>query len=461
MKLLLATNHPVIDSIMEKLESQAGIIALEKDLKEDRLSKWAKPITIIDEAKYRESLMEKARAARPDIILLYDKLPGAIDLGLLLEEIRLEIRNNEDKDTRVIFLTSLEQGSTLLRKAVEIGIWDIISGKDIKPIDIINRIYEPGNYSDVAHFKLAADTKSQVKYVPRYIEKEKLIEVPVEREVKITKIVKEKEYVRVGNAKGIKETVLIWSPHETGKTFLAVNTAVALSKKGLRTILTDTDLTNRSLQSFFVMEKEERYTFLKSLKERSDAETVLDRAFKYKKNLYVLPLPGGAAEMPKADSEEFSLLYDSLRRESDIFVIDGDKDIESPLTKTALKLASRVILPVTQDLNRARAIRVKLKELSNQGIPLNKFEPILNMAVTGGGPGRAEIEDILEMKLLKIEIPAVLDAAYRSISDGIPAYDDKHTPELFAFCIDMLAAYINGDENTSQRKPKKLFGLFG
>ncbi|PKM86607.1 MAG: hypothetical protein CVU87_11620 [Firmicutes bacterium HGW-Firmicutes-12] len=462
MKVLLATNHPAIENIVEKLESKAGIRELEKSLQEYGLSQWAMPITIVDEAKYREAVIDRARLTKPDVILLYDKLPGTIELDLLIEELRLEIRNENGKDTRVIFLTSLAEGAKILRKAVEIGIWDIISGKDIMPIEIIRRIYEPCNYSDVAHFKLAGDMKNQVKFVPRYIEKEKIIEVSVEKEVRVKEIVKEKEYVRIGNGKGIKETILVWSPYETGKTFVAVNLAVALSRKGLKTVLIDTDLENSSLHTFFDMKKAERYAYIKCLKERSDAETVLNRAFKYNKNLYVLSLPIGKAEIPETNDEEFALLYDGLRRECDIFVIDSCRNLESPLSKSAFKLASCVILPVTQDANRASAIRVKLKELVQQGIPLNKFELILNMAVKINSPIRTEIEEIMGMKILAIEIPAVLETAYKCISEGVPPYDDKTISELFIYSVNSLANHLNGDEYeyTSQKTQKKPFRLF-
>lgn len=458
MRILLATHHPALDKLIEKLETPEGIRELEESLKEKGLSKWAQPLTIVDEARYRETVMEKARSSRPDAILLYDKLPGAIELELLLEEIRLEIKNTEGQDTRVILLTSLEQGSTTLRKAVEIGIWDIVAGKDIKPVDVIRRLYEPGNYSAVAHFKLAPDTGSQVRYVPRYIEKEKIVEV--EKEVKVTEIVKEKEYVRVGNAAGSKETVLLWSPFETGKTFLAINLAVALAQKGLKTVLIDADQTNRSLQSHFTLDKDKRYGFLKSLKERSPAEVVLERAYQYKKNLFVLSLPGGAAEIPQADEDDFALIYDGLRRECDAFVIDAAKDLHSPLTKTAYKLASRIILPVTPDANRVRGIRIKLQELSHQGLAFNKIEPILNMAVRSGAPGRRELEGILEIKLLEMEIPAVLEAAYKAVAEGIPAYHHSSVPELFVYSLNQLAAYINGDEYSVRTKPNKLLKIF-
>ncbi|MDX9872797.1 MAG: AAA family ATPase [Clostridia bacterium] len=458
MRVLLATDHPALDKLLEKLESEAGIRDLEESLKEKGLSKWAQPITIVDEAKYKETVLEKARCSRPDVLLLYDKLPGAIELELLLEELRLESKNAAGQDTRIILLTSLEQGSTILRKAVEIGIWDIIAGKDIKPGEIIRRIYRPGNYSAVAHFKLASDTKSQVKYVPRYIEKEKIVEV--EKEIKVTEIVCEKEYVRMGNSKGSKETLLFWSPYETGKTFLSVNLAVALADQGFKTVLIDTDCNNRSVQSFFAMDKEKRYGFLKSLKERSPADVVLERAYRYKKNLYVLPLPGGAAELPEADEEEFSLLYDGLRRACDIFVLDAAKDLHTPLTKTAFKLASRVILPVTPDANRLRGIRLKLQDLYHQGAALNKIEPVLNMEVRDGAPDKRELEEILELKMLETEIPAAPEIAYRSIAEGIPAYHLKAAPEHFVYSLDRLAAYIQGDEQAVRPKQRKLLNLF-
>ena len=137
MKIFLAVNHPEIESALEKLESEKGIKELGKSIGLEGLSHWAKPILIVDEAMYRERLIEKARAAEPDVLILYDKLPGVIDLDILLEEIRLEVKTSEQKDTRIVFLTSLEQGAPLLRKAVELGIWDIISGKDILLIDLI------------------------------------------------------------------------------------------------------------------------------------------------------------------------------------------------------------------------------------------------------------------------------------------------------------------------------------
>jgi Flp pilus assembly CpaE family ATPase len=210
------------------------------------------------------------------------------------------------------------------------------------------------------------------------------------------------------------------------------------------------------------MKKIERYAYIKCLKERSDAETVLNRAYKYNKNLYVLSLPIGNAEMLEINDEEFSLLYDGLRRECDIFVIDSSKNLESPLSKSALKLASSVILPVTQDANRARGIRIKLNELSQRGIPLNKFELILNMVVRTNSPIRAEIEEILEMKMLAIEIPAILETAYKCISKGIPPYDDKTASELFVNSVNSLANYLNGEEfeYNSLKKKNKLFRLF-
>lgn len=221
MKLMLATNHPVIDAMILKLEDEAGIIELERSLKHDGLAKWAKPILIVDEIKYRERLIEKGKASRPDVLVLYDKLPGTIEMEILLEEIRLEVKNEESKDTRIIFITSLEQGSPLLRKAVELGVWDIIAGTDVRPIDIIKRIYEPGNYSDAARFKLAPEAGNQIK------------RAPVISEIKERVVEKEIEKLVIREVKEVKRQRIItwWSASGgEGKTTLAASQAYQLAK---------------------------------------------------------------------------------------------------------------------------------------------------------------------------------------------------------------------------------------
>lgn len=249
LRLLMATNHPAIDSIILKLESDSGIKELEKSLKHDGITNWAKPIMIVDEVKYRERLIEKAKAVKPDVILLYDKLPGAVELELLLEEIRLEVKNEDDKDTRIIFLTSLDQGSTLLRKAVELGVWDIVSGSDIGPIDILKSIYEPGNYSDVARYKLAPEPENQIKRAPAISEiKERVIEKPVEKVV-----IREIKEVK-------RQRIITWwsASGGEGKTTLAASQAYQLAKNtGEKVALLDFKEANPACNYWFnVMPKD-------------------------------------------------------------------------------------------------------------------------------------------------------------------------------------------------------------
>jgi Mrp family chromosome partitioning ATPase/CheY-like chemotaxis protein len=442
---LLATNHSQIDSLIEKLESEKGIKELEILLREEGLSRWAKPLLIVDQAMYRERVLEKAKAAKPDLILLYDKLPGSVDLELILEELRLEVRNSQERDTRIVFLTSLEQGSTLLRKAVEIGIWDIISGKEIRPLELIQRIYNPANYSEAARFKLAPDNRTKYQLIPQYIEKEKVVEVPLIKEKEVVRIVKEKELVRVGGTNASKEAVLVWSPYESGKTFLAVNLAVALSKMGLRVALMDTDPVNRSLESFFSLEKEERYVFIKALKERRKSPEILKNCPTYKKRLRLFTLPAGRAEMPEVSSEEFLSLFDIVRGDSDILIMDGARDINSTMTKVALSMASRVLLIVTPDLIRIKCLKAKLRELSTEGIRLNKFEPVINLAPAGTCPGCKEIKEVLELEPVG-QVPPVLKEAYLSIYEGIPVMDGKPGDPSFIKAVNSLAQHLYGEQ---------------
>ena len=457
MKVLLATHHEQIDALVGKLETEKGIKELADDLKSEEMLDWAKPLTIIDSALYRERLMDKAKQSRPDVILLYDKLPGTIELEILLEEVRLEVKNARGQDTRIVFLTSLEQGSPLLRRAVEIGVWDIISGRDILPIEIIKRLYCPANYSDVAHLRLSSDEKTPVKFIPKYIDNEKKATLPETQKTAVTKIVEKTEYVRVGAVQGSKETVLLWSPFEHGKTFVAVNLAVALAKMGLRISLIDAGIPNRNLENFFNPSIEERHSFLNILKERSGTAEILESCFKYKKNLRVFSLPSNLAEIPEITREEFFDFYDKMRRETDIFIIDGGKDLHSPLTSYALTLSTRVFILVTPDISRVKQTKIILNQLQVAGINLDKFEPILNIAVKTHTPSRQDIAKILEMPFRTVDIPSVVESVYPSIAEGIPALDGSKISESFKFAMSNLANYVNGAEVKGGLK--KLLGI--
>lgn len=459
MKVFLAVNHPEIEAVFEKLETAKGIRDLEKNIGIEGLSRWAQPILIADQAMYRERLLEKAKTAEPDVVVLYDKLPGVIDLETLLEEIRLEVKTSTQKDTRIIFLTSLEQGAPLLRKAVEIGIWDIIAGRDLLLAELIERIYHPANYSDAARFRLASDDKSRIKFIPKYVEKEKIVEVPVE--VKVQEIVKKTEYVRIGAVNGSRETVLLWSPLESGKTFLAVNLAAAFAKMGLKTVLIDGDLDNRSLENLFTISTEEKYAFLKALKNHYEAEQIFRECHCYRKNLTVLSLPAGSAELPEIGREDFIYLYDTLRSDCDIFIIDGAKDIKSGITGIVLELATRVLVPVTLDPNRARLVKAALAGLEG-GISLGKFELVLNSYISAGLPRAQDISEIIGLKLSPVYVPAAFASACRSIAEGIPAYDGGYTPEGFVRSLNELANYLNEGDPKHRRLSaitRKLFGF--
>lgn len=271
MKLLLATNHPVIDSLILKLETEAGIKELEKNLKHEGLCQWAKPITVVEEVKYRERLVERAKVARPDVILLYDKLPGMVDLSVLLEELRLEVKNAQGKDTRIVFLTSLEQGSPLLRKAVEHGIWDIISGTDIMPMDIIKRIYEPANYSDAARFRLAPEAPGEIKRaVPN--------SAP---EVKERVVVKEVQNVVIREIKEVKRQIVnVWwsASGGEGKTTLAASQAFQLAKStGEKVALLDFKEANPACCHWFDVMPKDTLEIIDAIEKGALTQSILEK----------------------------------------------------------------------------------------------------------------------------------------------------------------------------------------
>lgn len=448
MRVLLATHHPQIDSLIEKLESQKGIRELEDSLMVKGLCQWAKPIFIVDQALYRERVIEKAKAAQPDVIVLYDKLPGTIGLEVLLEEMRIEVKNTNGNDTRVILLTSLEKGEPLLRKAVEIGIWDIISGQDISPISIIESLYRPANYSDSAGYRCSSDDNSMVRIIPKYVER--VVQLPEVREEKVTRIVKEKEYIKVGNRTGVKEVILLWSPFEAGKTFLSVNLSSAFSKMGLKTVLIDGDPHNSAISSHFQITNEEEHVLLKALKERGSREDILGMCHVHRKNLYVFPWPQNYWDSHNISFEEMVHFYDNLARSCEIFVVDGSRETDSRIMQAWFHIATIIVVVITPDLLRASRTQVFLEKLALEGVCLDKCCFILNMSVEAKEAGRKDIALILKRDLLKNEIPAVLEHSYESIAKGIPAYELRNVPHRFVDAINRLALHTLGEASVKR-----------
>jgi cellulose biosynthesis protein BcsQ len=444
VRVFLATYHQQINSIVEKLETEKGIRELEKTLQAEGLSRWAKPVLIVGEVFYRERVIEKARPSKPHLVIIYDKLPGLIEMGVLLEEIRLEVKDPQGNDSRVLFLTSLEQGSPLLRKAVEIGIWDIISGGDIHPLRLLECIYYPANYSSAARYRLAPVDKSRIKPIFHSSDKESADTVPVVKRTPEPKIIEKKEYIRIGRVK-IKETILIWSPFEAGKTFLAVNLSLAVARLGIKTILMDADLEQSTMEYHFNVKEEQKYLLLQAIKHRLKVQEYLEKSLSYGKNMRVLTLPSFGIEKPEITPEECFSLYDQLANNCEVLIIDGAKDYSSPLTRVALTVASRVLLVVTLAPERAKMTRTVLNQLKSKGINTKKIEPVINMWTKIPRPSKKDIAHILNIKhLFSPEIPLIAEAVLQSVFDGCPVYESPFAPAHFVWSIETLAKEVTG-----------------
>lgn len=277
MRLLMATCHTILDPLLFKLESEAGIKELERILEYDGLSSWAKPILIVSEVKYRGRLIEQAKATKPDVVLLYDKLRGEEELSVLLEELRTEVKNEQGQDTRVIFLTSLEQGEPLLRKAVELGIWDIISGSDISPVEIIKHIYKPANFSDAARYKLAPELKEE----------------PLRRlnqaqtEVKEKVVIKEVQNLVIREVKEVKKQIVsVWwsASGGEGKTTLAASQAYQLARNtGEKVALLDFKEANPACNYWFNVPQKDTLEIIDAIEKGTLNQSIIEE------NLVIYP----------------------------------------------------------------------------------------------------------------------------------------------------------------------------
>lgn len=105
---------------------------------------------VIGIVTYKGSVLKQIEEKRPDIVLLRQNISGSEDILNLTYEIRTQFPS-----VRVIFLADgTDHSSKVLPALVSWGIYDIISGKTIKLLNIIEIITSPRTLKDMSKYKL-------------------------------------------------------------------------------------------------------------------------------------------------------------------------------------------------------------------------------------------------------------------------------------------------------------------
>lgn len=102
----------------------------------------------VDTALYREQVINLINTHKPDVVILREKLEGSYPIDKLIYDIKM----NHPTIRLVLYTAKTEPGEPLLKKAVQYGVYDLITGDIKKPGDMVEILENPRNMSHVAKF---------------------------------------------------------------------------------------------------------------------------------------------------------------------------------------------------------------------------------------------------------------------------------------------------------------------
>jgi pilus assembly protein CpaE len=224
-----------------------------------------------------------------------------------------------------------------------------------------------------------------------------------------------------------QQVVAFWSGKPgVGKTFLAVNTALALARGGVKVALLDGDILNLSVGVFLNLQ-DVRKTLERALKvnHSGDIGEFLLYHPQYP-NLAVITgsdlcRPEGYCNVNK---EAVVQLIEYLKGEFDVVILDTSTDVQTVTTYVALQQANRVLLVTNQDYAQVFATKRQLALLKRLRQPLDKFQLVLNGELKGCKITSAMLEDIFGLKVVQV-LPHLPKPVVDSIFESRPVVLQK------------------------------------
>ncbi len=231
-----------------------------------------------------------------------------------------------------------------------------------------------------------------------------------------------------------QQVVAFWSGKSgTGKTFLAVNTALALARAGVKVALVDGDIVNLSIGVHLNLQDVKK-TLERALKV-NQPEDITEYLLYHPQYPNLAVLSGSefcrAEGYYTVDKEAVVRLIQYLKADFDVVIIDTATDLQVVTTFVALQQATRVIMVADQDYAQVFAAKRQLALLKRLRQPLEKYQLVLNGEVTASKLKASLLENMLGLKLIKV-LPFLPVQAIDSIFDSQPIVlqKGKDTNEL-------------------------------
>ena len=409
----------IVDDLPETRENVRKLLQFESD------------IEVIGQAGTGEEAVQMAKEHQPDIILMDINMPGIDGIGASQQI-------TESVPTVQIIIMSVQSDPNYLRRAMMAGARDFLT----KPF---------GGDELVAAIRRVHDKRPTVAATPARQPRQP------------SSLPDEPMVLPEGNL------IAVYSPKGgAGCTTVAINLAVALARRGRRTILVDGSL---QFGDVSVMLNMKAITSIADLSDRGselDQDLISSISQVHRSNLNVLLAPPRPEEADGVTEESIKQLLAALKESFDFIIVDTTSYL-SEKTLAILDIADRIVLIAQQNLSSLKNVSRFFDLAEKLEYETQKVWLVVNRAKSKQGKG-ISVHDV--GKALKRPIYGTIPDDEITVSDasnrGVPMVMGEHQKKAISLAVIKVADQIakelmEGKTPVSNGKaePEKPRGLFG
>ncbi|MCC6604887.1 MAG: response regulator [Anaerolineae bacterium] len=410
----------IVDDLPETRENVRKLLQFESD------------IEVIGQAGTGEEAVRMAKEHQPDIILMDINMPGIDGIGASQQI-------TESVPSVQIIIMSVQSDPNYLRRAMMAGARDFLT----KPF---------GGDELVAAIRRVHDKRPTVTATPARQARQVSSHVPVEP---------------IAPPEG--NVIAVYSPKGgAGCTTTAINLAVALARRGRRTILVDGSL---QFGDVSVMLNMKAMTSIADLSDRGselDQELISSISQVHRSNLNVLLAPPRPEMADVVTEENLKQLLGVLKESFDFIIVDTTSYL-SEKTLAILDFADKIVLITQQNLSSLKNVSRFFDLAESLEYETQKVWLVVNRAKSKQGKG-ISVHDV--GKALKRPIYGTIPDDEITVTDasnqGVPMVMGEHQKKPISLAIIKIADQIakelmEGKSPMSNNKAEseKSSGLFG
>ncbi len=408
----------IVDDLPETRENVRKLLQFEPD------------IEVIGQAGTGEEAIEMAQQFQPDIILMDINMPGIDGIGA-------SQKITELIPSVQIIIMSVQSDPNYLRRAMMAGARDFLT----KPF---------GGDELVAAIRRVHDKRPNIQLAQ-----------PRSQRAYPNAPAAEVQTIPEG------KVLAVFSPKGgSGCTTIAINVAVALARRGHKTILVDGSL---QFGDVAVMLDLKGMTSLADLSERGeiDVELISSVVQVHKSNLNVLLAPPRPEMADVISDDNVKNLLESLRLSYDFVVVDTASYLTEK-TLTMLDVADRIILVTQQSLPSLKNVSRFFDLTESLEYDTEKVWLVVNRVIEDQGISVKNIGDILKRPIV-MTIPAAESLVSASANRGVPLVMGANQKHPVSISLIKLADYARRelvgkqpvDGKVKSEAQKESGGIFG